>query len=85
VRAAGLGGVSDDKVWDRAQVRAELNGRSLRREAIDEHAIRHNDPALWLQIVERYGAWLQLCETPVEYDARQRRASEHGCSSRVLR
>jgi hypothetical protein len=54
VRAAGLGGDADDKVWDRAQVRAELNGRRLRREAIDEHAIRQDDPALWLQIVERY-------------------------------
>jgi hypothetical protein len=55
VRAAGLGAQVDDKLWDRAQVRAELNGRRLRGEANEENAIRQGDPRLWSEIIERYG------------------------------
>jgi hypothetical protein len=55
MRAAGLGAQVDDKLWDRAQVRAELNGRRLRGEANEDDAIQHDDPRLWSEIIERYG------------------------------
>jgi hypothetical protein len=55
MRAAGLHAEIKDVDWDRARVRAELNGRSLRGEPVDERAIRQDDPALWRGIVERYG------------------------------
>jgi hypothetical protein len=54
VRAAGLGAHVDDKLWDRAQVRAELNGRRMRGEANDERAIQQDDPRLWSEIIGRY-------------------------------
>lgn len=54
MRAAGLGAEIKVVEWDRARVRAELNGRRLRGEPVDERAIQRDDPELWRGVVERY-------------------------------
>lgn len=54
MRAAGLSAEIKGVEWDRARLRAELNGRRLRGEAVDERAIRRDDPELWRGVVERY-------------------------------
>ncbi len=54
MRAAGLGAEIKVIEWDRARVRAELNGRRLRGEPVGEREIQQDDPELWRGIVERY-------------------------------
>jgi hypothetical protein len=56
MRAAGLGAEADDGSWGLAQIRAELNGRRLRGEALDKRAILRDDPRLWSAIIERCGS-----------------------------
>lgn len=76
MRAAGLHGEISDVDWDRARVRAELNGRSLRGEPVDERAIRQDDPALWRGIVDRYGGFADALRDV--HRARRRSASRSG-------
>jgi hypothetical protein len=56
MRAAGLGAEVDEGAWNRAQIRAELNGRRLRHEPLNERAIQDDDPHLWSAVVARYAS-----------------------------
>jgi hypothetical protein len=81
MRAAGLHAEINDVDWDRARVRAELNGRSLRGEPVNERAIRQDDPALWRGIVDRYGGFADALR-----DVRRARRSSglrHGTRGRT--
>ncbi|TMQ12957.1 MAG: hypothetical protein E6J91_19950 [Deltaproteobacteria bacterium] len=80
MRAAGLHAETRDVDWDRARVRAELNGRSLRGEPVDERAIRQDDPALWRGIVDRYGGFADALRDM--HRARRRSALRDGAPKR---
>lgn len=81
MRAAGLHAEIKDLEWDRARVRAELNGRSLRGESVDDRAIRQDDPALWRGIIDRYGSFADALRDAQR--ARRRSASRNGARGRA--
>jgi hypothetical protein len=52
--AAGV--AYEDTYWSRAQVKAELRARRLRREGLSAAAIQRDDPRLWSAIIARFGS-----------------------------
>jgi len=85
VRAAGLGGAVDNRgrAWGGTQIRAELNGRRLRGEALDGRAIRREDPRLWSAVIAYYGSLAKaLRDADRTRRAAEPRSSSSGPSSR---